>query len=161
MGAQTFIASRREMLGVAASTVIAVPSIALARNDRRFHHAVELERTRRVAFELYHAEYVAPVAARHTALRYSFGPAHVPVTQDQRKQLDGIDIDGPQSRFDDLVSAHYDAFEALMLTPAPTVSGLAVKLAVFAKDEGWDCTAVGKMIAAITADAARLSQGDA
>lgn len=154
--------SRRALLGAFAAVplavgVIAFPAVSAVPDTRNWRYAVQLEVSRRKAYEIFHEAYVVEPSDRHEALCQSFGPR--PFTPAQKALLAAIDCH--EDQYNTLVWAHSDAVQALMMTPAPDIAALALKLDLFAKDESWECVAVGEFIAAMQADAVRLSQGAA
>lgn len=159
MATQMRSTSRRELLrgAIVAGAACSVSAAAATPTAVKWLQAVALERSSETALDTYHAAYVVPPSDRHAALCKTFGPR--PFTPSQIAILAAIDCH--QDQFNDLVTVHYEAFEALMTTPAPDVAAIAYKLKLFTRDDAWEFMNVAEMVAAIQADAVRLSQGGA
>lgn len=116
------------------------PIMVCAPTDPAWQAALADEREAALASERFYAAHVAPAIAAHDAGTATFSEVH-----DQ------------EEAWGEYTSAHADAVNALLLTPAPTLEDVVHKLRVGIRDYAFDGSDQGcKMLEIIASDIERL-----
>lgn len=132
---------RNVMRALATLSVASVPTLAVAAPmlvclpDPAWEAALAAERAAADASELYYALHVAPAVQAHDAGTGSF-----------TQVTDAEDVWG------DYNSAHSDAMDKLIATPAPTMEDVVLKLRLGIKDWVFDGSEHSQNLIAIIAD---------